>query len=77
MSLDEYRRKRRPGKTPEPTGKGRKRRRKSGEPRFVIQQHSARRLKGKQDDAAHQNQPEEPLQRGPAIGKRTAGAAFS
>ena len=41
--LDEYERKRKPGRTPEPTGKGPKRRRPK-QPRFVIQQHSARRL---------------------------------
>ncbi len=43
MSLEEYRRKRRPGKTPEPAGdpdaSGR-----SDAPRFVIQRHAARRL---------------------------------
>ena len=41
VSLDEYRRKRRPGKTPEPFGKPRRR---GSEPRFVIQRHAARRL---------------------------------
>ena len=41
MSLDEYRRKRRPGKTPEPFGEPR---RTGAEPRFVIQRHDARRL---------------------------------
>ncbi len=41
MSLDEYRRKRRPGKTPEPFGSKRK---KGAAPRFVIQRHDARRL---------------------------------
>ena len=40
-SLDEYRRKRRPGKTPEPFGSKRK---KGAAPRFVIQRHDARRL---------------------------------
>ena len=40
MSLDEYRRKRRRGKTPEPFGGA-----KEGErPRFVVQRHDARRL---------------------------------
>ena len=41
MSLDEYRRKRRSGKTPEPFGgtEG-----DGGRPRFVIQRHDARRL---------------------------------
>jgi bifunctional non-homologous end joining protein LigD len=42
--LEEYERKRRSGSTPEPTGRARKRGRKAGLPRFVIQQHSARRL---------------------------------
>ncbi|MGH3136056.1 MAG: DNA ligase D [Gaiellaceae bacterium] len=41
MSLDEYRRRRKPGKTPEPfgdaTGEGQR-------PRFVVQRHAARRL---------------------------------
>jgi bifunctional non-homologous end joining protein LigD len=41
VSLDEYRRKRRPGKTPEPFGSKRK---KGAAPRFVIQRHDARRL---------------------------------
>ena len=41
MSLDEYRRKRRPGKTPEPFGSPRA---AGGPPRFVIQRHAARRL---------------------------------
>ncbi|MEX2611934.1 MAG: DNA ligase D, partial [Gaiellaceae bacterium] len=41
MTLDEYRRKRRPGGTPEPFGT---KKRKSAEPRFVVQRHDARRL---------------------------------
>ncbi|HYI75439.1 MAG TPA: DNA ligase D [Gaiellaceae bacterium] len=41
MSLDEYRRKRRPGKTPEPFGAPKK---PGGPLRFVIQRHAARRL---------------------------------
>ncbi len=41
MSLDEYRRKRTPGKTPEPFGSKRK---KGAAPRFVVQRHDARRL---------------------------------
>ena len=41
MSLDEYRRKRTPRRTPEPFGSGRKRK---GDPRFVVQRHAARRL---------------------------------
>ncbi|MBA2641884.1 MAG: DNA ligase D [Actinobacteria bacterium] len=41
MSLDEYRRKRSPRKTPEPFGSGKKR---QGDPRFVVQRHAARRL---------------------------------
>jgi bifunctional non-homologous end joining protein LigD len=41
VSLDEYRRKRRSGKTPEPFGEGDKR---AERPRFVIQRHAARRL---------------------------------
>ena len=41
MSLDEYRRKRRPGKTPEPFGEPRQ---SGAAPRFVIQRHDARRL---------------------------------
>ena len=41
MTLDEYRRKRRPGKTPEPFAT---KKRRSTEPRFVIQCHDARRL---------------------------------
>jgi bifunctional non-homologous end joining protein LigD len=41
VSLDEYRRKRRPGKTPEPFGSKRK---KGAALRFVIQRHDARRL---------------------------------
>ena len=41
MSLDEYRRKRRPGKTPEPFGSGDD---PGDRPRFVIQRHDARRL---------------------------------
>jgi bifunctional non-homologous end joining protein LigD len=40
--LDEYRAKRRTGKTPEPLERGRKR--KGGDPIFVVQRHSARRL---------------------------------
>ena len=41
MALDEYRSKRRPGKTPEPFGQGAA----SGDrPRFVVQRHDARRL---------------------------------
>jgi len=40
-SLEEYRRKRRRGKTPEPFGS---KRRKGAAPRFVIQRHDARRL---------------------------------
>ena len=41
MTLDEYRRKRDPGKTPEPFGT---KKRRSKDPRFVIQRHDARRL---------------------------------
>jgi bifunctional non-homologous end joining protein LigD len=41
VSLDEYRRKRRPGKTPEPFGEPRG---STELPRFVIQRHAARRL---------------------------------
>ncbi len=41
MALDEYRRKRRPGRTSEPFGPGRRWR---GEPIFVVQRHAARRL---------------------------------
>jgi bifunctional non-homologous end joining protein LigD len=41
MSLDEYRRKRRPGETPEPLKSARKR---SKAPIFVVQRHDARRL---------------------------------
>jgi bifunctional non-homologous end joining protein LigD len=41
VSLDEYRRKRRPDKTPEPFGSPRA---PGAEPRFVIQRHAARRL---------------------------------
>jgi bifunctional non-homologous end joining protein LigD len=41
VTLDEYRGKRRPGKTPEPFGT---KKRRSKEPRFVIQRHDARRL---------------------------------
>ncbi|HKX47275.1 MAG TPA: DNA ligase D [Gaiellaceae bacterium] len=41
MSLDEYREKRRRGKTPEPFGE---RDAPAGQPRFVIQRHAARRL---------------------------------
>src|SRR5919204_618115 len=41
--LGEYERKRKFGRTPEPRGRGRARRRKS-EPRFVIQEHHARRI---------------------------------
>ena len=42
MSLDEYRRKRRPGKTPEPAGT--RPRSGDGAPVFVVQRHDARRL---------------------------------
>ena len=41
MSLDEYRRKRRPGKTPEPWSGGKQ---GSKAPIFVVQRHDARRL---------------------------------
>jgi len=41
VTLDEYRRKRRPGGTPEPFGT---KKRKSAELRFVVQRHDARRL---------------------------------
>jgi bifunctional non-homologous end joining protein LigD len=41
VAADDYERKRDPGKTPEPFGRGRKAR---GAPRFVIQRHAARRL---------------------------------
>jgi bifunctional non-homologous end joining protein LigD len=41
VTLDEYRRKRRPDRTPEPFGRPRKR---GSAPRFVIQRHAARRL---------------------------------
>jgi bifunctional non-homologous end joining protein LigD len=41
VTLDEYTRKRRPDKTPEPFGT---KKRRSKEPRFVIQRHDARRL---------------------------------
>ncbi|MGH3077724.1 MAG: DNA ligase D, partial [Gaiellaceae bacterium] len=41
MTLDEYRRKRRPGKTPEPFGQGSPR---TESLRFVVQRHAARRL---------------------------------
>ena len=41
MALDEYRRKRRPGKTPEPFGQGAT---SDGTLRFVVQRHDARRL---------------------------------
>jgi bifunctional non-homologous end joining protein LigD len=41
VSLDQYRRKRRKGKTPEPFGASKKR---AEEPRFVVQRHAARRL---------------------------------
>jgi bifunctional non-homologous end joining protein LigD len=41
VSLDQYRRKRRQGKTPEPFGDARE---ASAQPRFVIQRHAARRL---------------------------------
>ena len=41
MTLDEYNRKRRSDKTPEPFGT---KKRRSAEPRFVIQRHDARRL---------------------------------
>jgi bifunctional non-homologous end joining protein LigD len=43
MSLDEYRRKRRPGRTPEPAG-GRAQPAEGGRPVFVVQRHDARRL---------------------------------
>ena len=41
MTLEEYRRKRRPGKTPEPFGQGPS---WTESPRFVVQRHAARRL---------------------------------
>ena len=41
VTLDEYRRKRRPDRTPEPFGS---KRRKGSAPRFVVQRHDARRL---------------------------------
>jgi bifunctional non-homologous end joining protein LigD len=41
VTLDEYRRRRRPGKTPEPFGR---KARKSKLPSFVVQRHAARRL---------------------------------
>jgi bifunctional non-homologous end joining protein LigD len=41
VSLDQYRRKRRPGKTPEPFGADAG---TAGRPRFVVQRHAARRL---------------------------------
>ena len=41
MALDEYRSKRRPGKTPEPFGQDAA---SGGRPRFVVQRHDARRL---------------------------------
>lgn len=41
MSLEDYERKRRPARTPEPFGSGTERR---GPPRFVVQRHDARRL---------------------------------
>src|SRR5581483_6797666 len=40
MGLEEYRRRRRPGRTPEPFGAGGR----DGEPIFVVQRHAARRL---------------------------------
>jgi len=43
MSLDEYRRKRRPGRTPEPAG-GEAQPAEAGLPVFVVQRHDARRL---------------------------------
>src|SRR6478752_5889212 len=43
MSLDEYRRKRRPGRTPEPAG-GEAQPAEGGRPVFVVQRHDARRL---------------------------------
>jgi len=43
MSLDEYRRKRRPGRTPEPAG-GEAQPAEGGLPVFVVQRHDARRL---------------------------------
>src|SRR4051794_24581303 len=42
--LEEYRAKRHAGKTPEPLEPSRKPRRKRGDPRFIVQRHSARRL---------------------------------
>jgi bifunctional non-homologous end joining protein LigD len=42
--LEEYRAKRHAGKTPEPLESSRKPRRKRGDPRFIVQRHSARRL---------------------------------
>ena len=42
MTLEDYRRKRKPGKTPEPFGS--KKKRAGEQPRFVIQRHAARRL---------------------------------
>jgi len=41
VSLDEYRRRRKPGKTPEPFGDAKG---KGQQPRFVVQRHAARRL---------------------------------
>jgi bifunctional non-homologous end joining protein LigD len=43
IALEEYKRKRDPAKTPEPSGSG-TRRRAAAKPRFVIQQHDATRL---------------------------------
>jgi len=42
MPLNEYRRKRRSGRSPEPRGRRARRRRADSEPRFVIQHHAAR-----------------------------------
>ena len=41
MALREYREKRPAGHSPEPCGRQRKRRRRRGAPRFVIQHHAA------------------------------------
>jgi len=46
MSLDEYRRKRRPGRTPEPAG-GEAQPAEGGLPVFVVQRHDARRPFGR------------------------------
>ena len=42
--LADYERKRSSSKTPEPSGRARSKRAKAGEPRFVIQEHHARRI---------------------------------